>query len=156
MNRTLLPLAAVAALAVPATALAADTIPFSAKATMHVVKAARTNGAEGHYLVSGPVISQKLGRGTATYESTIDGNQVDGRVVVHFKGGTIHTTMHGTFAMATRGDVIGRTEGTGRITEGTGRYAGASGTFRFTGLSHRDGSTDMRMRGRVHPGAGVR
>jgi hypothetical protein len=155
MNRTLLPLAAVAAFAVPATALAADTIPFSAKATMHVVKADRTNGADGHYLVQGPVISEKLGRGNATYESTIHGTQVDGRVVVRFQGGTIHTTMHGTFAIGARGDIIGRTEGTGRITEGTGRYRGATGTFRFTGVSHRDGSTDMRMRGRVHPGAGV-
>lgn len=155
MKPILLTIAAVCGLAVPTTALGAGTIPFKATATMHVVTSDRQSGADGHYVVRGPVKSVKLGRGTARYESTITGSQVDGTVRVRFAGGTIHTTMHGQFSMAMRGDVLGRTEGTGRIVKGTGRYRGVSGTFAFTGLSHRDGSTDMTMRGRVHPAPGV-
>jgi len=155
MKPILISLAAGCCLVAPGPALAASTIPFHATATMHVVKAERQGGANGHYLVRGPVISPKLGRGTGTYESTIKGTDVTGTVVVRFAGGTIRTAMRGQFSLAMRGDVLGRTQGTGRIVRGTGRYRGASGTFTFTGVSHRDGSTDMRMRGRVHPAPGV-
>jgi hypothetical protein len=152
ISRVLLAATAVAAVAAPA-AGAAQAKPqrFTVRGTMHVVSATgvQANG-DGRYVVEGPVTSTGLGQGAATYRSTIRDGKVTGTVVATFATGTIHTAMHGTLRLSS-----GRTTGHGRITRGTGAYRGVTGSFRFTGQSHADGTTAMVLEGRVRPPAGA-
>ena len=153
MHRTPLTIAAVAvaaALAAAAPARAADappTRPITVTGTMQLVSFT----GEGRYVVRGPVDSKGLGPGTATYMSTVKGEDVRGTVVARFAHGTIRTSMRGRFVLAPSDGVIGRTTGRGRIVGATGAYRGTTGRFTFTGLSRTDGSTDMVLRGRVRP-----
>lgn len=151
MKKTLLILSALACLVVTGVpALAASWRPFKVTGTLHFVsgKHVKSNG-DGDYVVRGPVTSSRLGRGTATYTSTVQGGAVRGTVVVTFKGGTVKTAMRGRFTLAPHGSVLGRTTGTGQIVGGTGAYAGVRGRFSFTGVSYTNATTAMTITGRV-------
>jgi hypothetical protein len=136
-------LAAVLALSAVGSASAEGgaTLKFTATTTLK-----NTSGTT----FSGPITSSQLGKGIATYDSTIKGTTVTAKFTAKLKGGTLKGTTKGTVTGAGTPEDPIVLDGSGKITSGTRDFKGATGSFTYSGRGNdADGTLTLKLKGKI-------